>query len=124
MLGCSMCLQNFMVFGHCGSSWQNNNNFGSERNFEKVHYFVYFLLELLLCHLSTKICTDLAHPCIFDAKKNHIFCYFLYIVHQRTYLQFFLSHEHLECPNNMKFCTHTHVRNFDLTKFQIFCYFF
>ena len=93
-----------------------------------MHYFD-FLLEHLACHLITKICKRLAHPSLFDANKIHIFkkilAIFLIYCSQRTDLNFFLSHEFLECPNNAKTCTHlAPLSIFDPTKFQLFLFFF
>ena len=92
-----------------------------------MHYFV-FLLEHLACHLITKICKRLAHPSLFDAKKNDIFLNFLAIFLNLLFtayrLNFFPFPEFLECPNNAKICTHlAPLSIFDPTKFQIFLIF-
>ena len=95
----------------------------------KKYTILVFLRELLACHLITKFCTRLVHPSILDAKKFHMFLNFLaifWIYYSMMYIFIvFLCRELLECPNNMKICTHlANLSTFDPTKFQIFLTFF
>ena len=112
----------------------------SQKNQNSVFFTSLFLRQILFfspraptMSKHKKICTHLPHLSILDAKRIHIFWFFCYFfeftVHTRTYLLFFLRHELLECPNNMKICTHlANLSTFDPTKFQnfltFFCYFF
>ena len=104
---------------------EKKTKFDTGKNFGKNDYFVFFLLELLACHLITKTCKHLAHPNLFDAKKFIFFefsCnFFEFTVHKHIYLLFFLCHDLLECPNSMEICMHlVNMSIFDPTKFQIF----
>ena len=116
------CVQIFVVFGHCRSSWRKKQNLAREKTLEKMT-FLFFLLELLACHLITKTCKHLVHPSLFDAKKFHIFLNFLAILFQIYCSQayrftVFPRRELLECLNSTKICTHlAHMSIFDPTKF-------
>ena len=132
MLGGTRRVQNFVIKWHARSSHKKTKIV----YFLQVYFwdkFCFFVHELLQCPNTTKFCTHLPHLSILDAKRIHIFWFFCYFfeftVHTRTYLLFFLRHELLECPNNMKICTHlANLSTFDPTKFQnfltFFCYFF
>ena len=104
----------------------------------KQSYFPKFFLEPNFVFFSTspsnvqtqqKFARSLQTIASLMPKKSYFFkfsCYFFeFIVHERTYLLFFLCHELLKCPNSMKICTHlVNLSIFDTTKFQIFLLFF
>ena len=129
MIGVARCVQNFVIKWHARSSSKKN----------KIVYFLkfffwdkfcFFLHELLQCPNTTKFCTHLPHQSILDAKKIHIFlnfiAIFLNLLFTRVHIYCFCPcNDFLECPNNMKICTHlANLSTFDATKFQNFLIFF
>ena len=109
----------------------------SQKNQNSVFFTSFFLRQILFfspraptMSKHNKILHTPSTPKHLGCQKNsyffEFFCYFFeFTVHTRTYLLFFLRHELLECPDNMKICTHlANLSTFDPTKFQIFLTFF
>ena len=73
-LGCTRCLQVFMIKWHARSSSKKKQNSHFSQVFSWAK-FCFFLHKPLQCPNTTKICTQLADSRLFDAKKFHFFIF-------------------------------------------------
>ena len=124
-LGCTRCLQVFVIKWHARSSSKKKQN---------SHFFPSFFPSQILFFSPqappmSKHNKNLHAACrpepLWCQKISYFFefsCYFFeFTIHRLTYLLFFLWHELLECPNSTKICTHlANLSIFDPTNFQIF----
>ena len=129
-LGCTRCLQVFVIKWHVRSSSKKKQNSHFSPCFFPSHFFLHKPLQ---CPNTTKICTQLADPSLFDAKKIHIFWIFLlffwiYCSQAYIFTVFPLTrapgmpkqHEKLHAP-----CEPEYLWSHKFSDFlELFCYFF